>query len=54
MLLSKENILKLADLGTYVGTLAYMSLELERCRDANKEEGITYSFGTDVWLESFS
>lgn len=65
MLLSKENIVKLADLGiakvlrdtlgrTYVGTLAYMSPEIERCRDNDdKEEVITYSFNTDIWLESF-
>ena len=64
MLLSKENTVKLADLGiakvlsgtvgrTFAGTLAYMSPELERCKDADKEEGITYSFNTDVWFETF-
>ena len=66
MLLSKTNTVKLADLGiakvlsdtigrTYVGTMPYMSPELERCKDkANEEEGITYSFNTDVWLETLN
>ena len=66
MLLSKKNVLKLADLGvakelsgtigrTYAGTIGYMSPELERCKDnADREEGITYSFNTDVWFEAFS
>ena len=62
MLLSKENVVKLADLGTakvlcgtlrrtgtYAGTLEYMSPELERCKGADEEEGKSYSFNTDVW-----
>lgn len=65
MLLNKDNVVKLADLGlakvlsgtvgrTYAGTSGYMSPELERCKDADNEEGITYSFNTDVWFESFN
>ena len=65
MLLSKENTVKLADLGiakvlrdtigrTYAGTIGYMSPELERCKDANKEEGKSYSFSTDIWLETLN
>ena len=65
MLLSRTNTVKLADLGiakvlsgsiarTYVGTVAYMSPELKRCKDAENEEGKSYSFNTDVWLETLN
>ena len=66
MLFSRTNTVKLADLGiakvlsgtiarTYVGTMPYMSPELERCKDnADNEERKTYSFKTDVWLETFN
>ena len=61
MLLTKDNILKLADLGiakvlretvgrTYIGAPEYMSPEVEKCKGTTKEEGKTYSFKADVWL----
>ena len=53
MLLTNENVIKLADLGiakvmldtiradTYIGTLEYMSPELKKSEN--------YSFPTDIW-----
>ena len=53
MLLTNENVIKLADLGcakvmldtlranTYLGTIDYMSPELKNFQD--------YSFSTDIW-----
>lgn len=62
MLLNKDNVIKLADFGiakvlsdtvarTRVGTLGYMSPELER---AGSEEESTYTFNTDVWFENLN
>lgn len=58
MLLTKENVLKLADFGlakvligttgkSVVGTQPYWSPELDKCR---YESNITYSFPNDIWL----
>lgn len=61
MLLTKENALKLADFGlakvlidttgrTFLGTIAYMSPELEKCL---LDKNLTYSFPNDIWFDTF-
>lgn len=60
MLLAKENVLKLADLGiskliestagkTYVGSPSYMSPEIFESLYSSR----IYSFNTDIWLVLF-
>ena len=61
MLLTKDNALKLADFGvakvlidttgrTFLGIIAYMSPELEKCL---LDKNLTYSFPNDIWFDIF-